>query len=126
MSEALSKVLIAAACFALIVLSGFVLRGSEKPYNVAVFTIHKLVAVGVLVFLAVTVYRTHRDGALGAGELTVSAITGLLFISTVVTGAALSLERSVAPVFSTLHQLLPVGTVLGAGVTLYLVVVRHA
>jgi len=124
MSASLTKVLIAAGCFALVVLSGFVLRGSEKPYNTLVFTAHKLITVGVLVFLAVTVYRTYQDGDLGALALAVSVLTGLLFIGTIITGGALSIERSVAPIFSTLHQILPFGTILGAAATLYLVVIR--
>ena len=50
--------------FLLIFFFGFWLNRSGKPYNLFIFTIHKLIALGAVVFLTMTVYNVHQAAPL--------------------------------------------------------------
>jgi hypothetical protein len=82
---------VAGLSFLLILLSGFWLSRSGKPYGTIVFSIHKLVAVATVVLLGVTIYRINRVGTLSAIELLAPIVTGLFFLGTMVTGGLLSI-----------------------------------
>jgi hypothetical protein len=112
MNTVSSKVLGAGVFFLIIFLTGFLLSQSGRPLNTIVFTIHKLVAVGAVVFLAVTVYRTNQVAGLSTVALAAAAITGLLFLGTIVTGGLLSIGQSVPSAILTMHQITPFLTVL--------------
>jgi hypothetical protein len=104
----------------LIFLSGLWLSRLGKPYNTAIFTIHKLVGLAAGVLLAVTVYQTHQVAPLGGAEIAAIVVTVLLFVVTVAAGALLSIDKAAPAVVLKLHQVIPVLTVLSTAGTLYL------
>jgi hypothetical protein len=108
--------------FLLILLSGYWLSRSGKPYGTLVFTIHKLVAVAAVVLLGVTVRRMHQAVALGTIDLLATIVTGLFFLGTIVTGSLLSipLDKAMPAIEHTLHRVTPYLTVLSTAATLYL------
>jgi len=114
----------AGVVFVVILLSGYGLSRSGKPYGTLVFTIHKLVAVAAVVTLGVTVYRMNRAGTLSAAGLLFAIVSGVFFIGTMATGGALSVEaatETALPAFvHKLHQVTPYLTVLSTAVTLFL------
>ncbi len=112
MNTVSSKVLGAGLFFLIIFLTGFLLSQWGRPLNSVVFTIHKLVAVGAVVLLAVTVYRTNQVAQLSTIALAATAVTGMLFLGTIVTGGLLSIGQSVPSAILTTHQITPVLTVL--------------
>lgn len=110
----------AGLAFVLIFLSGILLSRSGKPYNTLIFTVHKLVGLATGVLLAVTVYQTHQVAPLGQIEIAAIAITILLFVGTVAAGGLLSIDKPMPAIVLTLHQIIPVLTVLATAGTLYL------
>lgn len=116
------KVISMGAGFLVIILSGYWLSRTGKPYSTIVFTIHKLVALAAIVFLGVTVYRINRAGALSAVEVLAAIVTGLFFLGTIATGGALSIpsDKAMPAIVHKLHQVTPYLTVLSTAVTLYL------
>jgi hypothetical protein len=120
MNRAHSKVIGAGGGFLIIFLSGFWLSQSGWPLNTGIFAIHKFIAVGAAVFLAVTVYRTNQLAQLSTNELVAATGTGLLFLGTIVTGSLLSIGRSMPEVILRLHQITPYLTALCTTATLYL------
>ena len=76
-----------------IFVSGFWLSKSGKPYDVIILTIHKLISLAAVVFLAIIVYRVNQASALDAIELTAGLVTGLLFIGLIATGGLLSASK---------------------------------
>lgn len=116
------RFVVAGAFFLLILLSGYWLSRSGKPYSTIVFTVHKLVALAAIVVLGVTVYRINRAGALSALELLAAIMTGLFFLGTMVTGGMLSVptDKAMPAIVHKLHQVTPYLTVLSTAVTLYL------
>ena len=114
----------AGAVFLVILLSGYGLSRSGKPYGTLVFTIHKLVAVAAVVTLGVTVYRMNRAGTLPAAGLLSAIVSGVFFLGTMATGGALSVEAATQTAMPALvhklHQVTPYLTVLSTAVTLFL------
>lgn len=117
-----AKVVSMGAGFLVIILSGYWLSRSGKPYSTIVFTVHKLVALAAIVVLGVTVYRINRAGALSAVEVLATIVTGLFFLGTIATGGALSIpsDKAMPVIVHKLHQVTPYLTVLSTAVTLYL------
>ena len=111
--------------FLLIFLSGYWLSRSGKPYNVIVLTIHKLIAVAAFVLLVITMIRSNQGTALSTIELIAGVVTGLFFLSLIVTGGLLSSNKEMPAVVLKLHQIAPYLTVLFTLATLYLVQARE-
>lgn len=110
--------------FLFVILSGIWLSSTGRPLNTVIFTIHKLIGVAAFGFLIVTVYRMNQTTILTPIELTAAVIAGLFFISTIVTGALLSTEKSMPAIALTLHQLLPALTILSSATTLFILLSR--
>jgi len=106
--------------YLLIFLSGYRLSRSGKPYNVIVLTVHKLLSVAAVVFLIAILIRSDRAAALGASELVAGLVTGLFFLSLIVTGALLSGGAQMPTLVSKLHQIAPYLTLISTVITLYL------
>lgn len=108
--------------FLLILLSGYWLSRSGKPYSMIVFTIHKLISLAAVVLLGITVYRVNRGGALSATGLLAAIVAGLFFLGTMVTGSLLSIpiDKPMPAIVHKLHQVTPYLTVLSTAATLYL------
>ena len=116
------KVVSMGAGFLVIILSGYWLSRSGKPYSTLVFTVHKLIALAAIVLLGITVYRINQAGALSAVEVLAAIVTGLFFLGTMGTGGALSIpsDKAMPAIVHKLHQVTPYLTVLSTAVTLYL------
>ena len=116
------KVVSIGAGFLVIILSGYWLSRSGKPYSTLVFTVHKLIALAAIVLLGITVYRINQAGALSAVEVLAAIVTGLFFLGTMGTGGALSIpsDKAMPAIVHKLHQVTPYLTVLSTAVTLYL------
>ncbi len=113
------------ALFLFIFLTGLWLGQAGKPYSVVVLTIHKLVTLAAIGLLAVTVYETNQAVKLSPTELTLAAVTGLLFLATIMGGGLLSIERSMPAVVSTVHRIAPFLTAFSAAATLYFLIGRN-
>ena len=77
--------------FLFILLSGFWLSRSGKPYNGLIFNIHKLIGLGAGIYLIRTVYLTHQAAPLGPTQWTAIVVTVLLFLFAVAAGGLLSI-----------------------------------
>ena len=115
--------------FLFILLSGFWVSRSGKPYNGLIFNIHKFIGLGVGVFLIRTVYLTHQAAPLNATQWATIVITVLLFILTVIVGGLLSIlaegglkdmGRSMQATLSMIHKFFPYGIMITTAATLYL------
>lgn len=105
-------------------LTGYGLARMGKPYSSILFNLHKLVGIGIVVYLAVLVRRAHLAGALTPVEILVVVVTALLFLATIASGGLSSLERPTPKPASVAHNVLPYLTVAGSAVWLYLLAGR--
>lgn len=104
MSTLTSKIMGTGLLFLFVFLSGVWLSNSGKPLNVIILTIHKLIGLATAIFIAVTVYRVNQEAKLSTVALTASVITGLLFLSTIISGGLLSTGKPMAEVISAVHK----------------------
>lgn len=119
------RVIGAGLSFVLIFLLGFWLSRSGKPYSPIIFNLHKLIGLAALVLLAVTVYRVNQVAPLSTAGWIAAAVTGLLFIATIVSGGLVSLDQPMPAFVSLMHKAFPYFTVLSTAVTLYLLLGRQ-
>ena len=119
MSTSTLRAIGTALLFVVIFVSGYWLSRSGKPYGTLVLTVHKLVAVGVFVFLVITMIRSGRADGLEAAEGVAGGVTGMLFISLIATGGLLSSDLEMPAVVSTLHKIAPYLTLLSTAGTLF-------
>lgn len=110
--------------FLFIFLSGIWLSNSEKPLNVIILTIHKLLSLTMVVFLVTIMYQIHQVAKLSAIESTAGVVTSVLFLGTIISGGLLSTGKPTAAAILTMHQVTSVLTVLSTVVTLYLLLSR--
>jgi hypothetical protein len=99
---------------------GFWLSRAGRPFNGLLLNLHKLIALGMAIYLAVTAYRMHQAAGLSGTELTVVVVTGLLFLASGVIGGLVSLEKPPPTILLRLHLMLPILTAVSTAATLYL------
>jgi hypothetical protein len=129
-----SSIIYVGIFFLFIILSGFWLSRSGKPYNTFIFTVHKLIGLGVGIFLIRIVYLTHQVAPLSGTQWTAIVLTVLLFILTVAAGGLLSvlaegrlqnLGASMQRAIELAHKIFPYLIVLATMMTLYLLLFRY-
>lgn len=113
--------------FLIMILSGFWLSRTGKPYGTLIFTIHKLIGVGIGILLFMTVRQMHQTVPLSPVEIAAVAVTGLFFVASVTTGSLLSIpvSKPMPGFVSMLNKILPYFSVLSTAVTLYLLLNRR-
>jgi hypothetical protein len=107
-----------------IILSGVWLSRTGRPLSVLILTLHKLISLGAVIFLIITVYRIHQAAPLNPLQLGISVLTLLFFIALFATGGLLSTTKTMPAVVLKIHQIMPFLVVLSTSATLYLVMFR--
>jgi hypothetical protein len=105
--------------FLFVFLFGFWLSRLGKPINAVILTVHKLIALGTLILIGVTVYQVNQVAPLSTTAIAATVITGILFIVTIIAGGLLSLAIPVSAM-SIVHKVGPFLTVAGTIATMYL------
>lgn len=116
-----TKLIYTALLFGIIFVFGFWLNRTGKPYNTIIFTIHKLITLAAVVFLAVTLYRVHQVSPLGTLQVAAVVVTALCFVAAMVSGGLLNIEKEMPIFVLRLHQVMPYMALLSTALTLYLV-----
>ena len=106
--------------FLFIILSGFWLSKSGRPFNSGILTIHKLISIGAVVFLAITIYQMNKVSRLSTIDIVAVVVTGVLFLITIVTGGLVSALKTTPAAILRTHQITPWLTTLSTAVTLIL------
>ena len=123
------KILYTGVFFLFILMSGFWVSRSGKPYPSGVFNIHKLIGLGAGVFLVRTVYLTHQAAPLSLAQWLATGLTAALFILSVAAGGLLSIlaegglknvGESTQKAISLAHKFLPYLIIAATGGTLSL------
>lgn len=118
-----SKPVIIGVLFLVTLASGFAVSHAGRPYNSALFTIHKLLALATVIFIAVTVKQLWSGGDPRAAiELGLSVLSGLLFLALFVSGALLSIKSQLPVPVLRIHQIATLLSVASSAVALYLLV----
>jgi hypothetical protein len=125
MNTTTTKLIAAGVLSVFTLLSGVWLSHSGKPYNTAIFTIHKLIAVATVVVIGMSIVNLYKSLDIRTFVVFLGiAISVLFFLSLVVTGGLLSLDI-LPQVALRIHQVVPLLAMAASAMTLYLLVNRQ-
>jgi hypothetical protein len=124
-AEMVNKFIVFGLIFVFVIVSGVWLSRTGRPLNAGILAVHKLIALGAAVYLAVTIYRIHQGSALQPVELAVSLLTLLFFIVLIATGGILSAAKAAPEAVHRVHQFMPYLVMLSSAASLYLLLVRR-
>jgi ABC-type transport system involved in multi-copper enzyme maturation permease subunit len=126
MSSTHWKIVLIGLAFLLAFALGYTLSRVGKPYPLFVFTVHKLITLGIIVYLGMTIFKLNQIAPLSSIHIAIIIITGLCFVATMATGAMLSVDKTVPEVVHKLHQITPYLTMLSTSAVLYLLLSKTA
>ncbi|UCH10758.1 MAG: hypothetical protein JSU61_02390 [Fidelibacterota bacterium] len=112
MNAAWLRMACVAAVFLLVFATGFWLKALGRPYGVALMTVHKLAATGILFYLLIQAVGANKLSALSASMWIVVSLATLSFLIMIASGGALSAMKSPPAIISVVHQVAPYTTVL--------------
>lgn len=101
--------------------TGVWLSLSGKPLNTAIFTIHKLVALGAVIITIIQMVNLLKNTPLQGSVILWIIVAGLCVLALFATGALMSLGKPVNIVFLTIHRAAPLVEVIAMVVTIYLI-----
>ena len=101
------KWMLVGAGMLIVMVLGYLLTRSDKPYPVLLLTVHKLIPVAVVVFLVVTLLRANREAALGNDLWLTAAVTLVFYLAAIATGGLVSVEKEMPEAVHLLHHYLP-------------------
>jgi hypothetical protein len=117
-----ARFIISGIVFLLTLASGVWLSRSGKPLNAAIFTAHKLIALGAVIAAAVQTYNALNNAEIEAILIVLLIVIGLCAVALFVTGALMSANKPVYPTLLTIHRIAPVLALIAGAVTIYLLV----
>lgn len=89
-----SMIVFDAVLLAITVILGIVLASSGKPYSVAIFTVHKLTALGSVVLTSILFYNLFKNTSSSGLCIFIIAITGVSVIALFISGAFMSAGKA--------------------------------
>ena len=105
-----SNFAISGVLFLGMMLFGVWLGNTGKPYNTAIFTIHKLFALTFVVLTVIKLIPYLRETSLGGITLTLLIVAALSIIGLFASGAAMSIIEGNKSLLLWLHRILPLST----------------
>lgn len=115
-----SRIIYVGLGLVLAVISGIALSNSGRPLNNGIFTFHKLIAVGTIILLGLSIKNLFKVVDFHALYLIVIMVTGLLFLTLVVSGALLSFDNLAVRSILRIHQIAPLLALLFLTLSIYL------
>lgn len=115
-----TKVVITGFFFLGIFLSGIWLSRTGKPYSMAIFNLHKLIALGAIVFLAFSINAIRLTITFETAQIIAIVTTTACFMITIISGGLISIDKPTPGILAIIHKLGPYLTVLSTAAMLYL------
>jgi len=115
-----SKFILPGIIFLLTLASGVWLSSAGKPYNNAIFTLHKLIALGAVVLAAIHIITGFKTAGTSPLTILLFVLAILAVIALFATGALMSLDKEPYKVWLRIHQIAPALMGFASAVVLYL------
>jgi hypothetical protein len=106
--------------FLLTLISGLWLSRAGKPLNVAIFNIHKLIALAVVVLAVLQTRGALRETGVQLALIVLLGLIALAAIALFVTGALMSMNKPAYGVLLTIHNVAPFVAVIAMALAVYL------
>jgi hypothetical protein len=105
--------------FVLIFSFGFWLSKAGKPYNGILLNVHKLISIAAVVLFGVTVFQISKASGLTSNELTATVVTGILLLSTIISGGLTSINTMPVALLR-MHQVTLILATISSAITFYI------
>ncbi|MDX9864959.1 MAG: hypothetical protein RBT34_09160 [Anaerolineaceae bacterium] len=115
-----SKFILPGIIFVLTLASGVWLSNAGKPYNNAIFAIHKLIALSAVVLAAIQMVAGFKTADLTTLLIVLAVAAILAVIALFATGALMSLDKEPYKVWLTIHQTAPAVMSIAGAAIIYL------
>ena len=117
-----SKLVVAGILFLFTLISGVIVSHSNRPLNIGLVSLHKLIAAGTVVLIGMAVnqlYKTVDSQAIV--EIGLMVISALLFLALIATGALLTREEIQLPdLVLNIHKVAPLLALISSTLTIFL------
>jgi len=123
--DTIIKFTIPIIAFLVILVFGFWLSHSGKPYNVVLFNIHKLIALGAVIITVVQLSKVLKTADSLALVTILLILAGLCVVALFATGALMSLGKLDFMLTLTIHRIAPVMLTIAMALVVYLLVGRN-
>ncbi len=118
-----TKLIVAGVLAVLTLITGVLVSNAGRPLNAALFNVHKIISVVMIVLVIIGVIQLHKASEAKAMlELGMIVLTIVFFVALVATGGMLSFEREWPAVVLRVHQVLPLLSVASATLSTFLLV----
>jgi hypothetical protein len=98
---------------------GFWLRKAGKPYNGILLNVHKLISIAAVILFGVTVFQISKASGLTSNELTATVVTGILLLSTIISGGLTSINTMPVALLR-MHQVTLILATISSAITFYI------
>lgn len=115
-----TRVVITGIFFLGIFLSGIWLSRTGKPYSMAIFNLHKLIALGAIVFLALSINAIRPVTTFETTQIIAIVVTAACFLVTIISGGLIAIDKPMPGILAVIHKLSPYLTALSTAAMLYL------
>jgi hypothetical protein len=113
------RFLIPGILFLLTLVFGFWLSHGGRPYNGALFNVHKLVALGAVIVTAVQLARVLKGADSPGLIILLLVVAAICVVALFATGTLMSLGRMDYALMLWIHRIAPVVLVVAIGVAAY-------
>ena len=119
-----SKIISSGLLFFFTIVTGIWLSNSGKPLNSLILNIHKLIALGSVIFIVIVIRNLLKNAGSSQVILTLIIMTGLFVLALFVSGALLSFGKPVNNIILTIHAVTPIPAVITTAMIIYLLLSR--
>jgi len=119
-----SKIISSGLLFFFTIVTGIWLSNSGKPLNSLILNIHKLIALGSVIFIMIVIRNLLKNAGSSQVLLSLIIMTGLFVLALFVSGALLSFGKPVNNIILTIHAVTPIPAVITTAMIIYLLLSR--
>lgn len=122
MNPTTSRLISAGVLFLLTIISGMILSHSNRPLNIGLVTVHKLIAAGSIVLLGMAINQLFKTvDSKGVVELSFTILGAMAFLALIATGALLTREEMKLPALVlNIHKIGPIVALISSTIAAYL------
>jgi hypothetical protein len=106
--------------FLLTLAFGVWLSRAGKPLNTAIFIVHKLIALGAVVAMAMRTYDVLKGEEIPTILLVLIILIGVCVVALFATGALMSANKPAYPTLLAIHKVAPLLSLIAGAAAIYL------
>jgi len=96
-----------------VIITGIWIKRQGKPYNIMLFTIHKLATLAVIVLVLLALRTIYNETGLTVSQWAITIGTGVIILATMISGGVISAKEQEIKSLQIAHKILPVLTLIG-------------